>query len=700
MPTTFDAGRNAPARALHVRSDAIPIVQGRAILEPVRLAGREGVNSLFDYELLLKTTTAFIGANSTAELDRDSFLGRELSCSVSLDGMGRFIAGAVGGAPGHVGAGTREINALITHAAFAGQQGRHTLYRLTLRPWLHLATLSTDCKVFQNKTPIEVLDELLADYTFPVEKRLYGLEGARPRYYAPLDYCVQYNESDFEFFERLCQEWGISYHFEHAEGKHRLVLSDAMASFRPSPSAAYQAVEYHPPGWKVDAEYIHRFEPEHALTSGQYSTRDYDYTQPRADLSATRAQPRPTAQADGEVYQWHASQGGSHYAQPRAGASTEAGTASNTGEGSAHEQGRHLALLRMQALRTHGRRAQASGNLRAMVPGCTFHLTQHPQAQANVEYLILDTTFLVEDVDQASQRRADSAAASMDSTAPQHWRVQVDFTAHPVNETLRPALTRTKPHTHGPQTALVVGPAGQNIWTDELGRIKVQFPWDRLGQRNEHSSCWVRVSSPWAGNQLGGVHIPRIGQEVIVDFIGGDPDLPLCTGRVHNQLNLPPWRLPGQSALSGLRSRELTPNGGGNGAAGRSNQLVFVDTEGKIQAQLKSDHQHSELNLGYIGRIEGHTGRTQDRGEGVELRTDGHGSLRAAKGLHVSADGRQRAQGNLKDLDEPVQRLTRAREQHETLAQLAEHHHAQEPGEDQTKVSAQIKAQNEAIRGD
>lgn len=702
MSTIFDAGRNGPARTLRVRSEAIAEVNGEAILEPVRLSGREGVNSLFEYELLLKTTTAFIGAASTAELNLDSLLGREISCSIALDGVGQFIAGAVGGAPGHLGAGVREFNALVARAAFAGQQGRHTLYRLSLRPWLHLASLSTDCKVFQNKTAVEVLDELLADYSFPVEKRLYGLESAAPRYYPQRDYQVQYNESDFEFFERLCQEWGISYHFEHGDGKHRLVLSDAMASFHQNPSAAYQEVEFHPPGWKVDAEYIHRFESTHELTSGQYSTRDYDYTQPRADLSAARTQARPTARADAEVYQWHASQGGSHYAQPRAGAAT--GTGGDARESNAHEQGRHLALLRMQALRTQGHRAQASGNLRAMVPGCTFRLRQHPQAQANAEYLILDTTFLIEDVGQASQGDAGSAdaaiaAAITSATAPQHWRVQVEFTAHPVNETLRPALARIKPHTRGPQTALVVGPEGQNIWTDELGRIKVQFPWDRLGSRNEHSSCWLRVSSPWAGNQLGGVHIPRIGQEVIVDFIGGDPDLPICTGRVHNQLNLPPWSLPRQSALSGFRSRELTKEGG-NSAAGRSNHLILDDTEGKIQAQLKSDHQHSELNLGHIGRIEGNAGRTQDRGEGAELRTDGHGVVRAAKGLYVGTDGREKAQGHVKDLTEPVQRLSQARDQHETLANLAEYHNAQDKGEDQNAVSEQIKAQNEAIRGD
>jgi len=694
MSATSSAGPSPGRRTLRVRCDAIARMHdGLPILEPVRLSGHEGVNSLFEYELLLKTATAFIGNTSTADLNPDSLLGREISCCIELDGMGEFIAGSEGGALGRIGAGTREINALISRAVFVGKQGRHSLYRLTLRPWLYLATLSTDCKVFQNMTVVNVLEELLADYQFSVEKRLYGLEGAAPGSYPERDYQVQYNETDYEFFERLCQEWGISYHFEHSQGKHRLVLSDAMASFRENPSDAYRKLHYHPQGWKVDAEYIHQFAPAHELTSGKYSSRDYDYIEPRADLSIGRAVPWSASRpqhGSGEVYHWHAAQGGSHYVQPRAGAST--------GKSDPHEEGRHIALLRAQALSTASRRAQASGNLRAMAAGCTFGLTGHPQTRANAEYLILDTTFLIEDVAQASQNDKASTDADVDSAARQHWRVQVDFTAHPVNETLRPRLTRTKPFTHGPQTALVVGPEGQNIWTDELGRIKVQFPWDRLGQKNQNSSCWLRVSSPWAGNQLGGVHIPRIGQEVVVDFIGGDPDLPICTGRVHNQLNLPPWSLPGQSALSGFRSRELVKDGG-NGAAGRSNHLVLDDTEGKIQAQLKSDHLYSEMNLGHIGRVQGNAGRQEDRGEGLEFRTDGHGVVRAGQGLVLSADGREKARGHLKDVAEPVARLTQAREQHDALANLATHHNAQDEERDQGAVSQQLQAQNDELRG-
>lgn len=667
---------NVRERTLQVSSSAIPSNSGSPALKPVRLSGHEGLNSLFVYELLLKTPDALnLGAREASDFDLDSFIGREITCNIQLDGAGQFLPGAVGASNNHIGAGVRQISALITDAAMWGEEGRHIQYKLTLRPWLHLATLTTDCKIFQNKTVVDIFDELLSGYDFAVDKRLIET-------YPTRDYQTQYNESDFEFFSRLCQEWGISYFFEHGEDKHRLVLIDNMGAYKKNASAAYHEVEYHAPGWKVDAEFVHSFVPHHQLTSGKYATRDYDYTRPRADLGVGRNDPRPTGQANGEVYQWQAGAAGSHYAQPRAGMAE-----ANDPQG----EGRQLALLRMQALRTHGARAQASGNLRGMVPGCSFMLSKHPRQKANAEYLILDARLLIEDVAQDSQIKGAASDRRQD------WKVEVDFTAHPMAESLRPASTLAKPFTHGPQSALVVGPKGQNLWTDDLGRIKVQFPWDRIGQKNQHSTCWIRVSSPWAGNQFGGVQVPRIGQEVVVDFFGGDPDLPVCTGRLHNQTNLPPWNLPGQSALSGFRSRELTPEGG-NSAAGRSNHLVLDDTPSKIQVQLKSDHQHSQLSLGHITRIEDNAGRKDPRGEGFELRTDGHGVARAAEGMLITTEARMDALGHAKDLGDAIQRLTLARDLVEGQSDAARTSQAQIKG-DQDAVAKALKQLNDTIKG-
>jgi len=664
-------------RTLSIQSPAIPVLLGQPALEPVHLSGHEGLNSLFKYGLLLKTPDALnFGASGAMDFDLEQFIGREISCSIQLDGAGQFVPGAAGASVDGVGAGVRQINALITDAEVWGEEGRHIQYQLTLRPWLYRATLTTNCKIFQNKTVVQVLDELLAGYDFPVDKRLIETYPVR-------DYRVQYNESDFAFFERLTQSWGISYFFQHSEGKHRLVLIDNMGAYEKNDSAAYRQVEYHAPGWKVDAEYVSSFVPHHHLTSGEYASREYDYMRPRADLSQSRKDPRFTGQADGEVYQWHeGSAAGSHYAQPRAG-SAEANDP--------HGEGRQVARLRMEALRTHGARARASGNLRGMVPGSSFELRKHPRRKANAEYLILETRFLIEDVAQDSQIGDASPGRK------QQWKVEVDFTAHPMAEPLRPVPKRPKPLTHGPQTARVVGPPGQNIWTDKWGRIKVKFPWDRIGNEDQHSSCWIRVNLDGAGNQQGSIHVPRIGQEVIIDFVGGDPDLPICTGRVYNQANEPPWALPHHSALSGYRSRELTEEGG-NSAPGRSNHIAMDDTKGKIQVQIKSDHQHSQLSLGHITRIEDNAGRKDDRGQGAELRTDGHAVIRAKQGMLLTTEGRANAEAHITDMGETVARLTEGRDLHESLGNAAQEAKAQDAG-DQDEVAKTLKSQNDAIKG-
>ena len=194
------------------------------------------------------------------------------------------------------------------------------------------------------------------------------------------------------------------------------------------------------------------------------------------------------------------------------------------------------------------------------------------------------------------------------------------------------------------------------------------------------------------------MHIPRIGEEVLVTFIGGDPDLPICTGKVYNQGNLPPWALPDQAALSGFRSRELTQEGG-NSAAGRSNHLILDDTDQKIQAQLRSDHDASQLSLGHITRIESNAGRQDYRGHGFELRTDGHGALRARSGLLITTEARHGASAHMLDSAETVQRLTAAREQHESLSDTAQEAGAHDKQQDQSEVTAALKEQNDQIKG-
>ena len=258
----------------------------------------------------------------------------------------------------------------------------------------------------------------------------------------------------------------------------------------------------------------------------------------------------------------------------------------------------------------------------------------------------------------------------------------------PSRESYRPAA-QPKPRAHL-QRATVTGPADKEIWTDALARVKVAFPWDRYHRNNEASSCWLRVSSAWAGQHYGQISIPRIGQEVLVDFEDGDPDRPLITGRVVNARQNPPWALPENQALSGVRSKELY--------GPHANHLILDDSEGALQAQLSSDHALSQLNLGSITRIPNELGRQDARGAGFELRTDAHGVIRAQDGLLLTTEGRPAAARHVKDSKETASRLKSAHALHEQMAELAEQHQAQE-GAQQSAIAQVLKEQHAAVQG-
>ncbi|NTX26623.1 type VI secretion system tip protein VgrG [Burkholderia pyrrocinia] len=650
------------ARTLAVSGAALPAygVDGTPILQPVRLSGTEAIGELFEYTLELKTPDALAFAPSVAaNVDLDRIVGTEVTVSIELEGIGRPVPGLPGAA--NIGAGTREITGLVTAARIVREDGRSIVYALTLRPWLWLATKNQDCRVFQNMTVVEITDAVLSAYTFPVEKRLYGPAPQTP--YPARDTQRQHWQSDFEFIAMLWQEWGLYWWFEHSDGKQRLVLTDAMAAHQPH-GDAYRTIRYEAPtGKRMDEEHIHALSLTSELTTGAVTVVDYDYLQPGARLTARQQDPRDTGHAEQEEYAW------GDYAQPQAGTA-----AANR----PRDEAAHLARVRLEALRCQGKRARGAGKLRGLQTGHTFTLTHYPQQAGNREYLVVSSRLVIEEVGEASG-------------AGQQYHCEANFELQPTNEPFRLLRTIARPRVHGPEYAIVTGPKDQEIWTDAQGRIKLQFLWDRLGKKDERSSCWVRVSSPWQGNQFGAMHLPRIGQEVIVDFINGDPDLPIVMGRVVNAHNEAGWKLPDNHALSGFRSREI--------GGARANHFLQDDTKGQIQTQLASDHGASQLSLGHITRVEGNTGRREARGEGLELRTDRDGVVRAARGLLVTTEARPNARSHAKDMGETVARLTQARELQESMAGLAQQHEAQGSNDSQREIAKAIKAQNDAIRG-
>ncbi|EAO4011189.1 type VI secretion system tip protein VgrG [Salmonella enterica] len=489
------------------------------------LDGGETLSELFSYVVQLKTPdTLNLGyVSPAANLPLKPMVGKDLCVNIELDGGGK-----------------RHISGLVTAARVVGHEGRSVTYELRMEPWVKLLTHTSDYKAFQNKTVVDILDEVLAEYPYPVEKRLVESYPVRT-------WQVQYGETDFDFLQRLMQEWGIYWWFEHSEDSHTLVLADAISAHKACPDSPL--VEWHQEGLKLDKEFIHTITANESLRTGQWVLDDFDFTKPRSLLANTVANPRETGHATYEHYEW-------------------------PGDYFDKSEGEMLTRIRMEAQRSPGSRVLGGGNIRTLMTGYTFTLENYPTAEVNQEYLLMQTLLFVQDNAQHSGQD-------------QHFTFSTRFEMHPTREVFRPQRTVSKPHTKGPQSAIVTGPAGQEIWTDQYGRVKVQFGWDRYGKMDENSTCWIRVSYPWAGKGFGMIQIPRIGQEVLVDFKNGDPDLPIIVGRTYNQDTMPPWGLPGMASQSGIFSHSLY------GGPTNGNMLRFDDKTGAEEVKF---HAEKDLN--------------------------------------------------------------------------------------------------------
>lgn len=493
------------------------------------LGGTETVGELFTYSIKLKTPDILNldYVSPAANLQLKPMVGKDLCVNIELDGGGK-----------------RYISGLVTAARVVGHQGRSVVYELRLEPWLKTLTHTSDYKAFQNKNVVNILDEVLDEYPWPVEKRLV-------ENYPTRAWQVQYGETDFDFIQRLMQEWGIYWWFEHNENSHTLVLADAINVHKAC--ADSPLVCYYQKGLKLDKEFIHTITANESLRSGQWVLNDFDFMKPRSLLKSTVANPRETGLAEYEHYEW-------------------------PGDYFTKSEGEMLTRIRMEEQRSPGSQVQGSGNIRTLMTGFTFTLENYPTAEVNREYLLVQTTLFIQDNAQHSGQE-------------QHFSYSTSFELHPTSEVYRPQRTLSKPHTKGPQSAIVTGPAGQEIWTDKYGRVKVQFGWDRYGKNDENSSCWVRVSYPWAGKGFGMIQIPRIGQEVLVDFKNGDPDLPIIVGRTYNQDTMPPWGLPGAATQSGFYSHTI------GGGPTNANALRFEDKPGGEEVWLHAEKdQRIEVN--------------------------------------------------------------------------------------------------------
>jgi len=449
----------------------------------------------------------------------------------------------------------RYFNAYVTRFSMLGEvqtpaykDNRGYAYAMTVHPWLWFLTRTSTCQIFLKKDIPAIIKEVLQRKPYSkFSSFTLNLSGS----YQVRENCVQYRETDFNFVSRLMEQEGIYYYFEHDNGKHVLVLADGMGVHKPHPhlkemefnsSAADKVSEQHyATGWDTSVE----------IQPGRYVVDDFDFEKPRAELSKAKDISRSHEMAEFEMFDY-------------------------PGEYQIPEAGEHFAKMRIHELQSQHELCQAVSNSREIEVGRTFKLNSHPMDSQNREYLITTTGF------QAVAPANASGGAGSDSFS-------CSFSAMPTGVAeFRPQRITPKPTVLGPQTAIVVGPSGSDdIYTDTHGRVKVRFHWDRYSKDDENSSCWMRVSQAWAGKGWGGVTLPRIGQEVIVEFLEGDPDSPIVTGRVYNADQPHPFALPDQKTISTLTSR-TTPDGNKD----NFNELRFEDKKDKehIFMQAEKDY--------------------------------------------------------------------------------------------------------------
>ncbi|MFZ8680489.1 type VI secretion system Vgr family protein, partial [Enterobacter bugandensis] len=438
---------------------------------------------------------------------------------------------------------SRYINGKITRVAVSAVEltgTRYAVYQLTVEPDLWPMKRDRNLRIFQGQTVPQIVKTLLGEHQVNVEDKLTGS-------YRVWDYCVQYQESSLDFISRLMELEGIAYHFSHDADKHTLVLTDAATQHQPF--SGYEVIPYHqtPSGGSTDEEGISQWALEDSVTPGIYSLDDYDFRKPNAWLFQAQQNPASPKPGSIDVYNWP-------------GRFVDKG------------HGEFYARIRQERWQVEHQQIQATATAAGIAPGHTFTLTNAPFFSDNGEYLVTAAGYHFEE-----NRYASGEGETIHRT---------DFTVIPSAVVYRPAQSTAWPRTYGPQTAKVVGPKGESIWTDKYGRVKVKFHWDRLAKGDDTSSCWVRVSSAWAGQGYGGVQIPRVGDEVVVDFINGDPDRPIITGRVYNDASMPPWALPAAATQMGFYSRSK------DGHKDNANILRFEDKAGHEQIWI-----HAEKNM-------------------------------------------------------------------------------------------------------
>ena len=486
----------------------------------------------------------------------------------------------------------RYVHGMVSSFTQGATGFRRTRYRAVVEPQLARLSLCSNWRIFQEKSVPAILQGVLKEHgLLHYEPQFHGEHLSR-------EYCVQAGDSDLYLYDRLSAEEGLFYYFVFDETTHTLVHSDKLYVQGRIPGGPVLYTQQ--PVGDNPQPVLYAFSYTENVRTALQTQRDYTFKRPHYDQQH---------RVHGETLAHQ----GRHYEQYH-----------YPGRYKASAVGKAFTENRLRGYRRDAQVATVQGDDPRLIPGLSFQLTGHPRAEFNRWWHPVRITHI--GVQHASQEE-ESVGAEVGAS--------YDFTAEVVGEDVewRPEPL-PRPRIDGPQIATVVGPEDEEIYCDEWGRVKVQFPWDREGKQDAFSTCWIRVSQNWAGADWGHMAIPRIGQEVIVDYLDGDCDQPIITGRTYWAASRPPYALPDHKTLSTIKSKEYRGS--------RANELRIDDTTQQISAALMSDHGESHLHLGYLTHPRPDGGAP--RGEGFELRTDEHGAVRAATRAETPYEARLRLQ--------------------------------------------------------
>ena len=542
--------------------------------------GVEGISRLFEFQVELF-------ADAGSEIDPSKVIGTKATIAISLlDTLD-----------------VRYINGLI--AAFEQTSGDDAfdVYRAHIVPSLWLLTLGSNCRVFQNKMPMEIIKEVINPYSLSVSDVTEGS-------YQPLDYCTQYGESDFNFISRIAEQFGIFYWFEHENGNHKVVFGDSRDAYSPCPQAS--TLPYSPQQAGQEEMYQSRvsdIRATAAMVTGKFNARDYDYRTFNFNAADALSSGHPMGKNAFERYVYPTGDSGYVKIVDKVVTKPNHGATMMTAQRDASDVGANT---------FHG-----VSSMRTFLPGFTFDLTKHPRSAWNQTYLLIE---VAHHVIQVPPYAGDASSRQTPYTN--------RFTAIESDRQFRPVAKTVKPRIPGPQTAFVVTPSGEEIFLDKLGRVSVQFYWDRERAANTVDNMWVRVAQPWAGNGWGTYFWPRKGDEVVVNFIDGDPDKPVVVGSVYNAVNVPKYALPDNSTRTGILTRSSK-----GGTAANANELRFEDKEGSEEIYINAE---KDMNT----NVENANSRTVGADETISVQ--GNRKITVQKNQSIGVTGNQSiaVQGN------------------------------------------------------